>query len=65
MDTETIVAAVLDSNGVVVNRIVVRSLEAFPEMNLVAGDTCKIGDSWNGTDFVSPPEDPEEETTNT
>lgn len=45
------IAAVIE-NGVVVNRIVVDDLNAFP--GLVDGEACNIGDLWDGEKFTAP-----------
>lgn len=44
------IAAILNEVGVVVNRIVVEGLGAWP--GAVDGENCAIGDLWNGQGFV-------------
>lgn len=52
MSTKEKVAAVLDENGIVINRIVVRDLADFP--GTVDGTNGNIGDHWDGAKFVRP-----------
>jgi hypothetical protein len=59
--------AVLDSSNLVINRIVAESLEeaaAFTNATCVECDgTSSIGDTWDGTSFVKPVVEEEEEET--
>ena len=48
-------------DGVVVNTIMVDSLDDFP--NLIDGETGGVGDLWDGTTFTKPtPPEPESTT---
>jgi len=44
------IAALLDENGIVINRIVVDNVEDFP--NAIDGELCSIGDKWDGQSFI-------------
>lgn len=50
------VAAVLDANGVVINRIVVDQIPNDPD--IVDGEFGSIGDTWDGKNFITPPPPP-------
>ena len=53
----------LDTNGVIINTIVVDSLNVFPNLiDASVGGT--IGDSWNGATIVNKPGDSVEEAKN-
>ena len=45
--------------GVAVNAIGVSDPDQFPHMELVASETARIGDLWDGTAFTAPPVDPD------
>jgi hypothetical protein len=51
----------LDANGVIINTIVVSSLDVFPNL-IDASQGGSIGDTWNGTTIVKKPRDVEKET---
>lgn len=50
----------LDASGVIINTIVVDSLDVFPNL-IEASVGGSIGDTWNGTTIVEKPRDAEAE----